>query len=47
MITVNNLSKIYKMGKVEVPALSDVSFDIEKGMMVGLMGSYKIHGRYQ
>ncbi len=38
MITVNNLSKIYKMGKVEVPALSDVSFDIEKGMMVGLMG---------
>ena len=26
------------MGKVEVPALSDVSFNIEKGMMVGLMG---------
>jgi len=38
MITVKNLSKIYKMGKVEVPALSDVSFNIEKGMMVGLMG---------
>lgn len=38
MIHVENLSKIYKLGKVEVPALSEVSFDIEKGTMVGLMG---------
>lgn len=38
MITVNNLTKIYKMGKVEVLALSEVSFNIKKGMMVGLMG---------
>ena len=38
MIHVDNLSKIYKLGKVEVPALSGVSFNIEKGTMVGLMG---------
>ena len=38
MITVNNLTKIYKLGKVETKALSSVTFDIEKGNIVGLMG---------
>lgn len=38
IISVNNLSKIYHLGKVEVPALSGVSFNIEKGRMVGLIG---------
>jgi putative ABC transport system ATP-binding protein len=38
IISVNNLSKIYHLGKVEVPALSGVSFDIEKGKMIGLIG---------
>ncbi|MEI7918438.1 MAG: ABC transporter ATP-binding protein [Candidatus Saccharibacteria bacterium] len=38
MITVNNLTKIYKLGKVETQALSGVTFDIEKGKIVGLMG---------
>ncbi len=38
MITVNNLTKIYKLGKVETKALSGVTFDIEKGNIVGLMG---------
>ncbi|HUC96154.1 MAG TPA: ABC transporter ATP-binding protein [Candidatus Saccharimonadales bacterium] len=38
MLSVKNVSKIYKLGKVEVHALSDVSFNIKSGMMVGLMG---------
>jgi putative ABC transport system ATP-binding protein len=38
MISVDSLSKIYKLGKVAVPALSNVTFNIEEGTMVGLMG---------
>lgn len=38
MITVKNLKRVYVMGKVEVHALNGVSFDIEKGEFVGIMG---------
>ncbi len=39
-----NVSKIYKMGEVSISALSDVSFDIEKGeicIIVGASGAGK------
>ncbi len=38
MISVKGLIKIYKLGKVETKALSDVTFNIDKGNIVGLMG---------
>lgn len=38
MLTVSNLTKIYKLGKVETPALVDVSFKVKKGKMIALMG---------
>lgn len=38
MITVNNLVKTYQMGAVEVHALNGVSFQINKGEFVAIMG---------
>lgn len=38
MIKVNHLSKIYKNDSVETVALSDVSFEINKGEFVAIMG---------
>jgi putative ABC transport system ATP-binding protein len=38
MIDVQNLTKIYHMGSVEVPALRGVSFRIERGEVVAIMG---------
>ena len=38
MIKANNLKRTYVMGKVEVHALKGVSFNIEKGEFVGIMG---------
>ncbi|MGM0446251.1 MAG: ABC transporter ATP-binding protein [Bacillota bacterium] len=38
MIKVDELTKIYKNGKIEVEALKGVSFEIEKGEMVAIMG---------
>jgi putative ABC transport system ATP-binding protein len=38
MLTVNNLTKIYKMGNVEVKALVDVSLAIEEGDITCIMG---------
>jgi putative ABC transport system ATP-binding protein len=38
IISVRGLSKIYHLGKVKVSALSGVSFKIEEGAMIGLMG---------
>ena len=39
LIEFRNVLKIYKMGEHEVRALNDVSFKIEKGDMVGIMGA--------
>ena len=38
MIDVTGLSKTYHLGSVEVPALQDVSFHIERGQFVAVMG---------
>lgn len=38
MIEVQNLTKIYRLGSVEVPALQGVSFRIERGEVVAIMG---------
>ena len=38
MIEVRDLTKIYRMGNVEVPALQGVSFRIERGEVVAIMG---------
>ncbi|MDP4038567.1 MAG: ABC transporter ATP-binding protein [bacterium] len=37
MISVENLSKIYSLGRVKVRALDDVSMDISEGEMIGVM----------
>ena len=39
MITAANLSRVYQMGEVDVRALGGVSFEIERGEFVGIMGS--------
>jgi putative ABC transport system ATP-binding protein len=38
LIELEDVVKIYKMGKVEIPALRGVSLSIEKGEMVAIMG---------
>ena len=38
MIEIRDLTKIYRMGHVEVPALQGVSFRIERGEVVAIMG---------
>lgn len=37
-IELKNISKTYQMGEVEIKALSDVSFEIEKGELVCIIG---------
>jgi putative ABC transport system ATP-binding protein len=39
MIEVNDLTKIYHLGSVDVPALRGVSFHIEAGEVVAIMGA--------
>ncbi len=39
MIQANNLKKIYNPGKTEVRALNNISFKIQKGEFVGIMGA--------
>ena len=38
-IELKNVSKIYKMGEVEIKALDDISFEIEKGEFVVVLGA--------
>lgn len=38
ILRAENLTKSYKVGKVEVPALRGVSFEVEKGEFVAIMG---------
>jgi putative ABC transport system ATP-binding protein len=38
VIEVHNITKVYKMGEVEVRALAGVSFEVEKGEVMAIMG---------
>ncbi|QNI31159.1 ABC transporter ATP-binding protein [Alloacidobacterium dinghuense] len=38
IITAENLSKVYRTGKIDVPALRNVSFTIESGEFVSIVG---------
>ncbi|HYL93110.1 MAG TPA: ABC transporter ATP-binding protein [Alphaproteobacteria bacterium] len=38
IIQVENVTKVYRIGKVDVPALSGVSFKVEKGEFVTIVG---------
>ena len=38
IIRAEQLGKIYRSGKIEVPALRDVSFSIEQGEFVSIVG---------
>ena len=39
MIELENITKVYRMGKVEVPALRGVSLSIEEGEMLAIIGA--------
>ncbi len=39
MIELENITKIYRMGKVEVPALRGVNLNIERGEMIAIIGA--------
>ena len=38
IIQVENVTKVYRIGKVDVPALSGVSFSVDKGEFVSIVG---------
>lgn len=38
MIKINNLTKVYQNGKIQVKALKGVTFEVKKGEMVAIMG---------
>ena len=39
MIELENITKVYSMGKVEVPALRGITLNIEKGEMIAIIGA--------
>ena len=39
MIELENITKIYRMGKVEVPALQGITLNIERGEMLAIIGA--------
>ncbi len=39
MIKLENITKIYRMGKVEVPALRGITLNIERGEMMAIIGA--------
>ncbi len=39
MVELDNITKIYRMGKVEVPALRGVTLDIKQGEIVAIIGA--------
>lgn len=39
LINIQSITKIYQMGKIEVSALKEVSFQIERGEFVSIMGA--------
>ena len=39
MIELENITKVYRMGKVEVPALRGITLNIEKGEMLAIIGA--------
>jgi putative ABC transport system ATP-binding protein len=38
LIQIDELTKVFKMGEIEIHALDGVSFSIEKGEMISIMG---------
>jgi putative ABC transport system ATP-binding protein len=38
MILIEDLTKVFKMGEIEIRALAGVSFSVEKGEMISIMG---------
>src|SRR5204863_5411109 len=38
IIQVENIAKVYRIGKVDVPALRGVSFEVERGQFVSIVG---------
>ncbi len=39
MIELENVTKVYQMGKVQVPALQGITLNIERGEMLGIIGA--------
>jgi len=39
MIELENITKVYRMGKVEVPALRGITLNIERGEMISIIGA--------
>jgi putative ABC transport system ATP-binding protein len=39
MIELDNITKVYQMGKVDVPALRGITLNIERGEMLAIIGA--------